>query len=243
MNISQEVEQELKEDGDMIDGALDQSPDMVTLVAKVTHDEMDQLRELSRRYGSPYFAEVIRLAITDALAHFACVPVEDQTDEDEEGQADEVEEEGQTDEVEETPDVVEPEKNASPYNSRKIAVLQSLTGQGKDFALAYLKAPRTTSPIKGDHSTGGQQVKSLIDTTVIPPVGGWSRDPAKRNAQTRKARRDLLAYLQTADLEKTPLDIESEQETVIPPEKSAAERLTERRAARTRHIGRKSEGE
>ncbi len=47
-------------------------PEITTLVARATIDDMAQIRELGRRYGTPYFAEVVRLAVRDALAHFEC---------------------------------------------------------------------------------------------------------------------------------------------------------------------------
>ena len=205
--------------------------------------EYDLMRELSKVYGTRYAAVTIGRAIKEAIAHLDCQPVEAQDDED---LTDEVQDEALTDEVQDDEDLsaaVEPVKSTSPYNPRKIAVLQSLTGQGKGFAIKYLKARSPDVRIKGDTSTGGKQVMDLIDQTILPPESGkWSRDHGKRNIQVRAARRDLLAYLQTADLEKTPLDIESEQETVTLPEKSKAEKLAERRAARTRHIGSRKGG-
>ena len=44
----------------------------ITLVARATNEDLVQIRELGRRYGTPYFIEVLRHAVSDALAHFDC---------------------------------------------------------------------------------------------------------------------------------------------------------------------------
>lgn len=47
-------------------------PDTIILVAKATVEDMAQIRELGRRYGTPYFIDIVRQAVRDALAHFDC---------------------------------------------------------------------------------------------------------------------------------------------------------------------------
>jgi hypothetical protein len=44
----------------------------ITLVARATDEDLAQIRELGRRYGTPYFIEVLRHAVRDAIAHFDC---------------------------------------------------------------------------------------------------------------------------------------------------------------------------
>lgn len=47
-------------------------PVMIELIARATDEDLAQIRELGNRYGTPFFGEVVRYAVRDALAHFDC---------------------------------------------------------------------------------------------------------------------------------------------------------------------------
>jgi hypothetical protein len=56
-------------DNDFVEGVISMTEKKYSFVAGLTENEMEEVRELGRRYGTPYFADIINLAVKDALKY------------------------------------------------------------------------------------------------------------------------------------------------------------------------------